>query len=135
MIYGHKLKNKVVHLSAIHCITFGNFTALSPTGKLKTLLQKEIVLFTIGPPVLLGKNPFPLSIFPSFIQKTELVGLPKVTFGLPNVSIPYNLLQNIKLYKKLTDPSHEGGPAWSSKNFLHAAASAARPSNELGSRN
>ena len=64
-----------------------------------------------------------------------MVGLPKVTFRLPNASISPKLLHNITLYKSLTGPSYEGGPALSSKNFLHAAASAARPSNELGSRN
>ena len=51
-------KNKVVRLSAIHLLTFGNFIYLSPIGKLKSLLQKEVVLLTIVPPVLLGKIPF-----------------------------------------------------------------------------
>ena len=33
-------KNKVVHLSAIHGTTFGNFIALSPTSKLKSFIAK-----------------------------------------------------------------------------------------------
>ena len=112
-----------------------HFTVLSPTGKPKLFIAKWSSSTYNKFSSLTGKKPFFLSIFPSFIQKAKLVGLPKVTFGLPNASISYNLLQIIKLYKSLTSPSHEEGLAWSSKNFLHAAASAARLSNELGSRN
>ena len=63
-----------------------------------------------------------------------MVGLPKVTFGLPN------LLLSQKFYKKYYINKswpvlYEEGPAWFSRNFFHAAASAARPSNEVGSKN
>ena len=76
-----------------------------------------------------------MSIFPSFIQKEKMVGLPKVTFGHPNASFSYNSFTNYLIIQKLTGPSHEEGPAWFSKNFLHAAGSAASPSNEWGSKN
>ena len=71
-----------------------------------------------------------------------MVGLPNVTFGLPNASFSQRLtfsqkfffLQNC--YKCKRWPIlHVEGPTWASRNFLHAAASEARPSNELGSKN
>ena len=104
MIYGHKLKNKVVHLSASHCITFGNFTALSPIGKLKYLLQKEIVLLTIGPPVLLGKSPFLCPSFLVLYKKKNWLGCPKWPLGSPTFQFPttfYKILNYTKIWSVL----------------------------------
>ena len=130
------MKNKVVHLSAIHCITFGNFTTLSPTGKLRSFIAKGSSSSYNMSSSLTGKKSLSSSLCFLFLyKKQKLVGLPKVTFGLPNVSFFPKSFYNLLNYNKADRSSYEEGPAWFSKNFLHAAASAARPSNELGSKN
>ena len=71
------------------------------------LLQKEIVLLTIClHQSCWEKVPFSskLSIF---IQKGETVGLPKVTFGLPNLSFPNILLFLNVLQKIVTNYSND----------------------------
>ena len=65
-----------------------------------------------------------------------MVGLPKVTFGLPNASFSqkktfYKLLN----YNKADRSPHEEGPTWLSKYFFHAVASLSSSSNEVGSKN
>ena len=56
-------------------------------------------------------------------------------FCLPNVSFfPKNPFTNVLNYNKADRSSCEEGSTWFPKNFFHAAASAARPSNELGSK-
>ena len=80
------------------------------------------------------KSP-PLSLFPSFIQKAKNAWVAQSDLWAPQ---RFNFSQPLTKYyiiQSLTSPSHLEGPAWSSKNFLHATASAASPSNEWGSKN
>jgi len=52
-------------------------------------------------PVLLGKkSPF-ASTLPTFIQKVKMVGLPKVTFGLPNLLLSQRFISQ-NFYKNIT---------------------------------
>ena len=90
-------------------------------------------------PVSLGKSPLFLLSLLHLYKKGQTVGLPKVTFGLPNLSSPnvllfLHVLQNsykLQLWLIL----HEEGPAWLSRNFFQAAASLAMPSKAQGSKN
>ena len=98
------LENKVVHLSTIHGNTFEIPPIFFQQANCNILLQKEVVLLTITFQSYWGKNPFLLSTFPTFIQKVKMVGLPKVTFGLPNLLlskcfISQNFYKNITLIK------------------------------------
>ena len=82
------LKNKIVHLPTIHGKAFEIPPIFFQQANCKFLLQKEIVLLTIRHhQSYWGKNPPLLSTLPTFIQKGKMVGLPKVTFGLPNLLI------------------------------------------------
>ena len=105
-----------------------------------SLLQREIVLLTISFPCLTGKNPLPPSKLSTFIQKGEMVGLPKVTFGLPNSSFPNAWLFSKVFHKMLHITKkwpilYEEGPTWASRNFFHVEASETMPSNAQGSKN
>ena len=72
-----KLENKIVHLSAIHSITFENATNLLQQENNASLLQREIVLLTISFLCLTGKNPFfPLSLLHLY-KKVRRLGCPK----------------------------------------------------------
>ena len=66
----------------------------------KFLLQKEIVLRTIVITSLPGEKSLFLSTLPTFIQKGKMVGLPKVTFGLPNLQFSQCLIFK-KILQKL----------------------------------
>ena len=72
-------------------------------------------------------------------KKSEMVGLPKVAFGLPNLSFSQRFtFSNVftKYYKIQRWPiPYEEGPAWISRNFFHAVVSLAMPSKVLGSKN
>ena len=91
-------------------------------------------------PVLLGKKSLFFSTFPTFIQKakvgwaaqSDLWASQPLVF--PSLHFSQNLLQNIKLIQS-GPVLYEEGPAWFSRNFFHAAASAARPSKVHSSRN
>ena len=65
-------KNKVVHLSAIHGTTFGNFTALSPTGKLKYFIAKGSSSSYNMSSSLTGKKSLLFSTFPIFYTKAKI---------------------------------------------------------------
>ena len=103
------LKNKVVHLSTIHGNTFEIPPIFFQQANCNILLQKEVVLLTITFQSYWGKNPLHASTLPTFIQKVKMVGLPKVTFGLPNLLlsqlfISQNFYKNIKILQSLTIP-------------------------------
>ena len=92
--------------------------------------------------VLLGKKaPFSSLRFLFLYKKQKLVGLPKVTFGIPNLFFfpTFHFFQKsfykLSNYNKVDRSSCDEGSAWFPKNFFHAALSAVRPSNELGSKN
>ena len=95
------LKNKIVHLSTVHGNTFETPPIFFQQANCKSLLQKEIVLLTIHHPVLLGKKALFFSTFPTFIQKVKMVGLPKVTFGLPNLLLSQRFISQ-NFYKNIT---------------------------------
>ena len=95
-------KNKIVHLSAIHSITFESATNLSPTGKQCFFIAKRnSSSYNIVSMSNWEKAPFLPSKSITFIQKGEMVGLPKVTFGLPNSSFPNAWLFSNVFYKML----------------------------------
>ena len=98
------LKNKVVHLSNIHGKTF-EIPPIFFQQANRNFYCKRKQFFLQQPSSLTGeKSPSFASTLPTFIQKVKMVGLPKVTFGIPN---PFffpmfhfsqkNLLQTIKL--------------------------------------
>ena len=99
MVNGQKLENKIVHLSAIHGITFGNSTNLSPTRKPYFFIAKRnSSSYNIAFQSNWEKASIP-SKFSTFIQKGEMGGLPKVNFGLPNSSPP-KILFSLNIFTK-----------------------------------
>ena len=98
------LKNKVVHLSIIHVKTFEIPPIFFQQENCNILLQKEVVLLTITFQSYWGKKPLFASTLPTFIQKVKMVGLPKVTFGLPNLLLSQRFISQkafTKLFKLL----------------------------------
>ena len=79
------LKNKVVHLSIIHVNTFEIPPIFFPQANCNFILQKEVVLLTINFQSYWEKSPLLLYVSHFLYKKKKnMVGLPKVTFGLPN---------------------------------------------------
>ena len=102
---GHKLERS--HDSWIQCRKTQFIFRLSMAKHLKShrsSFNRQTVIFIAkgnsssynNLPVLLGKKSLSLSTFTTFIQKQKMVGLPKVTFGLPNASF-----SQISFYKLL----------------------------------
>ena len=68
----------------------------------KFLLQKEIVLLTIRHhQSYWGKNPLFSLRFLLLYKKVKMVGLPKVTFGLPNLLLSQRFISQ-NFYKNIT---------------------------------
>ena len=94
------LKNKVVYLSTIHGKTFEIPTDLLSTGKLQFLLKNEVVLLTIcHRQSYWGKKPLSLLRFLLLYKNVKMVGLPKVTFGLPNLFLSQRFISQKILQK------------------------------------
>ena len=130
------LKNKIVHFPAIHGTPFGKFHSTFSNRKTTILYcKKEIVLLYNRSSSVTEEKALPFSLFPSLIQKAKNAWVAQSDLWAPQ---RFNFSQPLTKYyiiQSLTSPSHLEGPAWSSKNFLHATASAASPSNEWGSKN
>ena len=134
-------KNKIVHLSAIHSITFESATNVSPTGKqLLFIAKKKIVLLTIS--LFMSnweKNPIP-SKPSTFIQKGKDCWATQSNLWASQLFASQDFLFLKCLFTKSLQITkwpvlYEEGPTWVSRNFFHTKASAAMPSKEQGSKN
>ena len=101
-IHGHNTEKKIVHLLTIHSITFEIPSIFLQQENSIFLLQREIVLLTILL-YMFNREKFLLPFtYLIFMQKGKIVRLPKVTFGLPNPSLPNASLFLNVFYKSVT---------------------------------
>ena len=129
------LKNKIVHFSCHPLHTIWKIPQhFLQQANYNLYCKKEIVLLYNRSSSVTGKNPFSCLSSLVLYKIKKWLGCPKWPLGFPTLHFP-KAFYKIIIYTKLTGPSHEEGPAWSSRNLLHATASAASPSNEWGSKN
>ena len=111
------LKNKVVHLSTLHGKTFEIPPIFFQQENCNILLQKELVLLTITFQSSWGKKPHLLLRFLLLYKKVKMVGLPKVTFGLPNLFLSQCFISQ-NFYKKYYINKKLIGPLWGGSRLV-----------------
>ena len=106
------LKNKIVHFPAIHFTPFGKSHSTFSNRQTTILYCKNEIVLLYNRSSSVTEEKSPLLCLSSLVlyKKQKLLGLPKVTFGLPNASISLYLLQNITLLQSLTILLTRRGP-------------------------
>ena len=95
------LENKIVHLSTIHGKTLKPPSIFFQQENCKFFIAKgNSSSYNTSSPVLLGEKAPLISTLPTFIQKGKMVGLPKVTFGIPNLLLSQHSISQ-KSFTKL----------------------------------